>query len=74
VDLVVRFDEDTPLALIETLRPDVLVKGNDYRIDQVVGRESVEAYGGRIELVSVLTGHSTTNISNKIKCNIKLDN
>jgi len=74
VDLVVRFDEDTPLALIETLRPDVLVKGNDYRIDQVVGRESVEAYGGRIELVSVLTGHSTTNISNKIRCNIKLDN
>ncbi|SPF49904.1 Bifunctional protein HldE (Includes: D-beta-D-heptose 7-phosphate kinase; D-beta-D-heptose 1-phosphate adenylyltransferase) [Syntrophobacter sp. SbD1] len=69
VDMVVSFDEDTPLALIESLKPDVIVKGSDYTIDQVVGREKVEGYGGRVELISVLAGHSTTNISKTIQRN-----
>lgn len=66
VDAVVLFDEDTPLELIKRLKPDILVKGNDYTIDRVVGRELVESWGGRVELVPVLAGHSTTGISNRI--------
>ena len=60
VDLVVLFGEDTPLALIEAIGPDVLVKGADYSVDQVVGREAVEARGGRVVLAELLDGHSTT--------------
>ena len=60
VDAVVLFTEDTPLKVIEALTPDVLVKGADYRIDQVVGREAVEAAGGRVHLASLEPGHSTT--------------
>ncbi|MBC6439671.1 MAG: D-glycero-beta-D-manno-heptose-7-phosphate kinase [Rhodospirillales bacterium] len=62
VDLVVVFDEKTPLALIEALRPDVLVKGADYTIDQVVGAEEVQAYGGKILLADLADGHSTTTM------------
>jgi D-beta-D-heptose 7-phosphate kinase / D-beta-D-heptose 1-phosphate adenosyltransferase len=60
VDLVVVFAEDTPLALIETIRPDLLVKGADYRPDQVVGGALVESYGGKVLLAELLPGHSTT--------------
>ncbi len=60
VDLVLAFDEDTPLRLIQEIRPDLLVKGADYRHDQVVSAELVEAYGGRVLLAELLTGHSTT--------------
>ena len=60
VDLVVVFDEDTPVELIAAIRPDVLVKGADYRLDQVVGAEIVEAYGGKVLLADLLPGHSTT--------------
>ncbi|HEX4173001.1 MAG TPA: bifunctional heptose 7-phosphate kinase/heptose 1-phosphate adenyltransferase, partial [Acetobacteraceae bacterium] len=60
VDLVVLFDEDTPLELIQALRPDVLVKGADYSIDQVVGADLVQSWGGTILLVEVQAGHSTT--------------
>jgi D-beta-D-heptose 7-phosphate kinase/D-beta-D-heptose 1-phosphate adenosyltransferase len=66
VDLVVLFDEDTPLRLIEAIRPDVLVKGGDYTPDTVVGREVVESYGGRVVLCPRLEGLSTTNIVRKI--------
>jgi D-beta-D-heptose 7-phosphate kinase/D-beta-D-heptose 1-phosphate adenosyltransferase len=66
VDYVVVFDEDTPLQLIETLRPDILVKGGDYDLDGVVGRELVESYGGRVELIQFVDGSSTTHIINKI--------
>ncbi len=66
VDLVVFFDEDTPRKLIERLRPDILVKGADYRIEEVVGREIVEAYGGSVCLVDILAGHSTTAIARKL--------
>ena len=60
VDAVVLFDEDTPLALIESLAPDVLVKGADYRIDQVVGADVVQRAGGEVLLVPISDGHSTT--------------
>lgn len=60
VDLVVIFDEDTPLDLIATIRPDVLVKGADYTHDTVVGAHEVESWGGRVMLAGLLDGHSTT--------------
>ena len=60
VDGVVLFEEDSPLALIRAVRPDVLVKGADYRADQVVGGEFVQSYGGRVLLVPVVPGNSTT--------------
>jgi len=66
VDYVVVFDEDTPLRLIEALRPAVLVKGGDYTPEGVVGKDVVEAYGGRVELVEFVDGRSTTNIIDKI--------
>src|SRR5215475_1499298 len=62
VDLVVVFEEDTPLELIKRLRPTVLVKGSDYRKEDVVGRDVVEADGGQVILVDLVPGHSTTGI------------
>jgi D-beta-D-heptose 7-phosphate kinase/D-beta-D-heptose 1-phosphate adenosyltransferase len=60
VDLVTLFDEDTPLNMIAALRPDVLVKGSDYTVDQVVGGDLVQSWGGRVVLVTLREGHSTT--------------
>jgi D-beta-D-heptose 7-phosphate kinase / D-beta-D-heptose 1-phosphate adenosyltransferase len=60
VDLVTVFPEDTPLQLIEAIRPDVLVKGADYRIEEVVGGDLVQSYGGRVLLAQIKEGHSTT--------------
>ncbi|WP_193366627.1 D-glycero-beta-D-manno-heptose-7-phosphate kinase [Pelagibius marinus] len=60
VSRVVIFGEDTPLALIEALKPDVLVKGADYSVDQVVGADIVQAYGGKVVLAELAPGHSTT--------------
>jgi D-beta-D-heptose 7-phosphate kinase/D-beta-D-heptose 1-phosphate adenosyltransferase len=68
VDLVVHFDEDTPLALIGHLKPDVLVKGSDYKPEQVVGKEVVEAYGGRVQLVDLVQGYSTTQLARQVAC------
>jgi len=62
VDVVAVFDDDTPLALIEALRPDVLVKGGDYRPEEVVGREVVEGSGGKLVLIPLVEGHSTTGL------------
>jgi D-beta-D-heptose 7-phosphate kinase/D-beta-D-heptose 1-phosphate adenosyltransferase len=62
VDLVVVFEEDTPLKLIERVRPAVLVKGSDYRREDVVGRDIVEADGGEVILVELVPGHSTTKM------------
>lgn len=67
VDRVVPFAESTPLKLIETLRPDVLVKGADYRRDQVVGADLVESYGGRVVLIPLVPKQSTTNIVERIR-------
>jgi D-beta-D-heptose 7-phosphate kinase/D-beta-D-heptose 1-phosphate adenosyltransferase len=65
VDAVVLFNDDTPLALIETLRPDILMKGADYTREQVVGHALVESYGGRVELLPLKDGYSTTAIIRK---------
>ena len=67
VDAVVIFDEDTPLALIQKLKPDVLVKGGDYTESTVVGADYVKSYGGKIALAPLLPGKSTTSIFKKIK-------
>jgi D-beta-D-heptose 7-phosphate kinase/D-beta-D-heptose 1-phosphate adenosyltransferase len=66
VDLVVPFDDDTPMALIEALRPEVLVKGADYRRTDVVGGDFVEAYGGTVVLAELVPGHSTTRTIAKL--------
>jgi D-beta-D-heptose 7-phosphate kinase/D-beta-D-heptose 1-phosphate adenosyltransferase len=60
VDLVVIFEQDTPVELIRRIKPKVLVKGADYRLDQVVGRDLVEAEGGKVVLVDLMPGYSTT--------------
>jgi D-beta-D-heptose 7-phosphate kinase/D-beta-D-heptose 1-phosphate adenosyltransferase len=67
VDLVVLFEEDTPLALIEALRPDVLVKGADYTIDKVVGADLVQGWGGRVVLAELVEGQSTTKTIAKMQ-------
>ena len=66
VDAVVLFDEETPMELIRALRPNVLVKGGDYTVETVVGHEEVIAAGGRVEIVPILQGFSTTNIVKKL--------
>lgn len=66
IDYVVIFDEDTPYELIKKIKPDVLVKGGDYKPEEVVGKDIVEARGGRLELISFVEGKSTTNIIRKI--------
>src|SRR5215203_205459 len=65
VDLVVLFEQDTPLELIQQVRPSVLVKGGDYRPDQVVGRDVVKAQGGEVIVVDLVPGFSTTRIVEK---------
>ena len=60
VDLVVVFDEDTPEKLIAQVKPTVLVKGGDYKREEVVGREIVEALGGEVILIDLVPGHSTS--------------
>jgi D-beta-D-heptose 7-phosphate kinase/D-beta-D-heptose 1-phosphate adenosyltransferase len=67
VDVVVIFDEDTPAAIIRAVEPDVLVKGADWPSDQIVGRDTVEARGGRVVLTEVEQGHSTTAILRRIR-------
>ena len=62
VDCVVLFDQDTPLELIERLRPDVLVKGGDYSEDTIVGASQVRSWGGSVVVVPLTPGQSTTNI------------
>src|ERR1700744_2737991 len=69
VDLVVIFDEETPLRLIEQVRPSVLGKGGDYTREQVVGHEIVEAHGGAVLLVEVLAGFSTTALVDRARGN-----
>jgi len=66
VDAVLTFDGDTPLPLIEAVRPDILAKGADYALDEVVGREQVEGWGGRVALVPVVQNHSTTALLRRL--------
>ncbi len=75
VDLVVLFNEDTPLELIQSIRPDVLVKGADYDVNEtnpqskkyIVGSDVVKSYGGKVIAIPFLEGFSTTSIEKKIK-------
>lgn len=67
VDAVIYFDEETPLNLINTVKPNVLVKGGDYTIDTIVGAQEVLGNGGLVEVIPFLDGHSSTAIINKIK-------
>ncbi len=67
VDAVILFEEDTPLNLITAILPDVLVKGGDYTIEQIVGATEVMANGGEVKIVPILEGFSTTGIIEKMK-------
>ena len=67
VTAVVLFDEDTPLALIRELRPDVLVKGGDYTVDTIVGAADVLSWGGRVETVPTVPGRSTTALLDALR-------
>ncbi|PLX02954.1 MAG: D-glycero-beta-D-manno-heptose 1-phosphate adenylyltransferase [Marinilabiliales bacterium] len=67
VDAVVLFDEDTPYNLIKEVQPDILVKGADYKAEDIVGYDIVMAKGGRIETIEFLEGYSTTLIENRIR-------
>lgn len=67
VDLVVLFDEDTPLSLILACRPDVLVKGGDWAPDRIVGAQEVQRWGGTVHSIPFLHQHSTTALLNKIR-------
>jgi D-beta-D-heptose 7-phosphate kinase/D-beta-D-heptose 1-phosphate adenosyltransferase len=69
VDFVVLYDEDTPRALIARLKPDVLAKGADWGMEEIVGREEVEAAGGRVVSVPLETGYSTSGILAAIRAN-----
>jgi D-beta-D-heptose 7-phosphate kinase/D-beta-D-heptose 1-phosphate adenosyltransferase len=66
VDMVIIFEEDTPQQLIEAIVPDVLVKGGDYTLEQIVGADTVKDHGGKVEIIKLLDGFSTSKIIEKI--------
>lgn len=66
VDMVVLFDEETPLELIQTLKPDILTKGNDYSIKTIVGADFVLGNGGSVQTIPLVSGFSTSNLIEKI--------
>ncbi|GAB3972568.1 D-glycero-beta-D-manno-heptose 1-phosphate adenylyltransferase [Spirosoma terrae] len=67
VDAVTLFDEPTPLELIEAVQPDILVKGDDYSVANIVGADFVLGHGGRVETISLVPGYSTTKLIERIK-------
>ena len=67
VDCVVIFDDDTPMELIRRLRPDVLVKGADYQRSEIAGGDEVESWGGRVVLVPLVEGKSTTAVVERVR-------
>jgi rfaE bifunctional protein nucleotidyltransferase chain/domain len=67
VDAVAFFEEDTPAAIVSALQPDILVKGSDWPADQIVGRDTVEARGGRVVRIAIEEGYSTSAILEKIR-------
>ena len=67
VDFVIRFDDDTPAQLIEAVQPDVLVKGGDWPVERIVGRETVQRRGGEVISLPLLEGYSTTALIEKIR-------
>jgi bifunctional ADP-heptose synthase (sugar kinase/adenylyltransferase) len=66
VTAVVLFDEETPYELIKTIQPDILVKGRDYKIKEIVGHDIVLARGGKVKTIELTPGYSTTEIEQKI--------
>ncbi len=73
VDYVTLFDEDTPRAVITALVPDVLVKGGDWPLDRIVGRDIVEAAGGTVTTIPLVEGRSTTDLLNRILSEGRID-
>lgn len=71
VDFVVTFDESDPLQLITTVQPDILVKGGDWAIDRIVGRELIEARGGVVKTIPLIPGLSTTGLLQRIRSTAK---
>ncbi|PSR55184.1 D-glycero-beta-D-manno-heptose 1-phosphate adenylyltransferase [Adhaeribacter arboris] len=67
VDMVILFAEDTPYELIAVVKPDILVKGDDYAIENIVGHDIVQKNGGTVQTIALVKGYSTTNIVEKIK-------
>jgi D-beta-D-heptose 7-phosphate kinase/D-beta-D-heptose 1-phosphate adenosyltransferase len=67
VDRVLIFSDDTPIPLLEKLRPDVLIKGGDYDLDGVVGSDIVHGYGGKVKLATFLDGHSSTAVISRLE-------
>jgi rfaE bifunctional protein nucleotidyltransferase chain/domain len=67
VDAVVIFDEDTPHAIVSRIQPDVLVKGADWGADNIVGRDVVEARGGRVVRIEIVAGYSTTDLIARVR-------
>ena len=71
IDLIVFFNEDTPYELIKVVQPDVLVKGADYKVEDIVGYDVVMNRGGKVETITFVDGFSTSNIVDKIAAEIK---
>ena len=67
VSLVMIFDEETPEKLIEKVKPDILVKGGDYNIENIIGADFVRSYGGEVLIIPYLEGNSSSNIIDKVK-------
>ncbi len=67
VDAVCFFEEETPAELIQVVRPDILVKGGDYKPEQIVGADFVQSYGGSVEVIPFVQGYSTTGLIDRIK-------
>lgn len=67
VDALSLFDEDTPENLIKTIQPDVLVKGGDYTLNNIVGADYVQSYGGRVQIIPFVEGYSTSSVISNIK-------
>ncbi len=66
VDVVIIFEDDTPISLIKAVQPDILVKGGDYKKQQIVGADFVECTGGQVVIIPFLEGHSSTDLINKL--------
>ncbi len=66
VSAVVLFEEETPLELIKRIKPHILVKGNDYRLEEIVGHDIVAEWGGRVEIIDLVEGYSSSSIIGKI--------
>lgn len=67
IDAVILFDEDTPESMINAILPDILVKGNDYLPDDIIGADVVKRHGGEVKTIELVDGYSTTGIIDKIK-------